>query len=161
MFFRPRPQRRSSALWLFPALLLLCLPSWAAEKLHFHADDYEIDAVLNPHEHKIAAHAKVKITALEDLNIASFHLHNLLRLTKVSDAAGKPLTADRMPQDSSVRVSLKNTLAKDQSTTLTFEYEGVLDSADDSPESDDGDTGSGQDDPAVDDSPEVDAPEGA
>ena len=89
MFFRPRPQRRSSALWLFPALLLLCLPSWAAEKLHFHADDYEIDAVLNPHEHKIAAHAKVKITALDDLNIASFHLHNLLRLTKVSDAAGK------------------------------------------------------------------------
>src|SRR6266567_2189550 len=133
MFSLPRPQLRPSALWLFPALLLLGLPSWAAEKLHFHADDYQIDAVLNPHEHKIAAHAKVKITALEDLNIASFHLHNLLRLTKVSDAAGKPLTADRTPQDSSVRVSLKNTLAKDQSTTLTFEYEGVLDSADDSP----------------------------
>jgi hypothetical protein len=133
MFFRPRPQPRSSALWLLPALLLLCLPSWAAEKLHFHADNYEIDAVLNPHEHKIAAHAKVKITALEDLNIATFHLHNLLRLTKVSDGAGKPLTAERMPQDSSVRVSLKNTLPKDQSTTLTFEYEGVLDSADDSP----------------------------
>jgi hypothetical protein len=133
MFFRPRPQIRPSALWLFPALLLLCPPSWAAEKLHFHADDYQIDAVLNPHEHKIAAHAKVKITALEDLNIATFHLHNDLRLTKVSDASGKPLTADRMPQDSSVRVSLKNTLPKDQSTTLTFEYEGVLDSADDSP----------------------------
>jgi tetratricopeptide (TPR) repeat protein len=133
MFFRPRPQPRSSALWLLPALLLFCLPSWAAEKLHFHADNYEIDAVLNPHEHKIAAHAKVKITALEDLNIATFHLHNLLRLTRVSDAAGKPLTADRMPQDSSVRVSLKNTLTKDQSTTLTFDYEGVLDSADDSP----------------------------
>jgi hypothetical protein len=133
MFFRPRPQIRPSALWLFPALLLLCLPSWAVEKLHFHADDYQIDAVLNPHEHKIAAHAKVKITALEDLNIATFHLHNDLRLTKVSDAAGKPLTADRMPQDSSVRVSLKNTLPKDQSTTLTFEYEGLLDSADDSP----------------------------
>jgi hypothetical protein len=133
MFFRPRPQIRPSALWLFPALLLLCPPSWAAEKLHFHADDYQIDAVLNPHEHKIAARAKVKITALEDLNIATFHLHNDLRLTKVSDASGKPLTADRMPQDSSVRVSLKNTLPKDQSTTLTFEYEGVLDSADDSP----------------------------
>ncbi len=123
MFFRPRPQIRPSALWLLAALLLLCLPSWAAEKLHFHADDYQIDAVLNPHEHKIAAHAKVKITALEDLNIATFHLHNDLRLTKVSDAAGKPLTADRMPQDSSVRVSLKNTLPKDQSTTLTFAYE--------------------------------------
>src|SRR6266566_5824192 len=133
MFSLPRPQLRPSALWLFPALLLLGLPSWAAEKLHFHADDYQIDAVLNPHEHKIAAHAKVKITALEDLNIATFHLHNDLRLTKVSDAAGKPLTADRMPQDSSVRVSLKSALPKDQSTILTFEYEGVLDSADDSP----------------------------
>src|SRR5947199_1636732 len=38
-----------------------------------------------------------------------------------------------MPQDSSVRVSLKSALPKDQSTILTFEYEGVLDSADDSP----------------------------
>src|SRR3989442_13662479 len=119
MFFRPRPQRRSSALWLFPALLLLCLPSWAAEKLHFHADDYEIDAVLNPHEHKIAAHAKVKIPALEDLNIASFHLHNLLRLTKVSDAAGKPLTADRMTQDSSVGGPMKNTLHIDSCTSVS------------------------------------------
>src|SRR6266700_8018012 len=109
MFFRPRPQRRSSALWLVPALLLLSLPSWAAEKLHFHADDYEIDAVLNPHEHKIAAHAKVKITALEDLNIASFHLHNLLRLTKVSDAAGCPFAAVCLRLSAIVCVSLKNT----------------------------------------------------
>ncbi|HZP18189.1 MAG TPA: M1 family aminopeptidase, partial [Terriglobales bacterium] len=109
------------------------MPAWAAEKVRFHADDYQIDAVLNPHDHKLVARAKVKITALEDLNIATFQLHNDLRLTRVSDATGKPLTADRNPQDSSVRVSLKNMVAKDQSTTLDFEYEGVLDSADDSP----------------------------
>src|SRR6266496_6572575 len=114
-------------------LLLLSLPVWAAEKIRFHADDYQIDAVLNPHDHKIAARVRVKITALDDLNIVTFQLHNDLRLTKVADASAKPLTADRMPQDSSVRVSLKSTLPKDQSTTLTFEYEGVLDSADDSP----------------------------
>jgi len=114
-------------------LAAFCMPAWAAEKVRFHADDYQIDAVLNPHEHKIAARARVKITALEDLNIATFQLHNDLRLTKVSDAAGKPLTTDRTPQSSSVRVSLKSDLKKDQSTTLTFEYEGVLDSADDSP----------------------------
>jgi predicted negative regulator of RcsB-dependent stress response len=133
MFVSPRPQPRAWALWLPLALALLSLPAWAAEKTHFHADDYQIDAVLNPHEHKIWAQAKVKITAVDDLNIATFHLHNLLRLTKVSDASGKPLTADRMPQDSSVRVSLKSVLSKDQSTTLTFDYEGTLDSADDSP----------------------------
>jgi Flp pilus assembly protein TadD len=109
------------------------LPAVAAEKVHFHADDYQIDAVLTPHDHKIVARVKVKLTALEDLNIATFQLHNALRLTKVTDAAGKVLTADRMPQDSSVRVSLKNTVPKGESTTLGFEYEGVLDSADDSP----------------------------
>jgi len=114
-------------------LVLLCLPTWAAEKVRFHADDYQIDAVLNPHEHKIWARARVKITALEDLNIATFQLHNDLRLTKVADAAGKVLTADRIPQESSVRVSLKTPVAKGESTTLSFEYEGVLDSADDSP----------------------------
>jgi hypothetical protein len=89
--------------------------------------------LLSPHEHKITARAKVKVTALEELNIATFQLHNDLRLTKVSDATGKPLTADRIPQNSSVRVSLNKTVPKDSSTELTFEYEGVLDSADDSP----------------------------
>src|SRR5437764_3469345 len=132
MFHAPLRRGRELAAFVL-GLLLLSLPAWAAERTHFNADDYQIDAILNPHEHKIFARARVKITALDDLNIATFQLHNDLRLTKVSDAAGKPLTADRMPQDSSVRVSLKNTLAKDQSTTLTFDYEGVLDSADDSP----------------------------
>src|SRR5205814_6801677 len=64
---------------------------------------------------------------------ASFHLHNDLRLTKVTDASNKTLTADRNPGDSSVRVSLNKPLAKGDSAVLAFEYEGVLDSADDSP----------------------------
>src|SRR5438309_246214 len=115
------------------ALLLLSLPAWAAEKARFHVNDYQIDAVLNPHDHKITARAKVKVTALEEMNVAVFNLHNDLRLTKVADESGKVLTTDRTPQDSSVRVSLNNTVAKGDSTTLTFEYEGVLDSADDSP----------------------------
>src|SRR5712691_6388655 len=124
MFFAPRPLLRRLAVCLILAFLLLCLPAWGAERVRFHADDYQIDAVLNPHDHKITARVKVKITALDDLNIATFQLHNDLRLTKVTDATGKPLNAERMPQDSSVRVSLKSTLPKEQSTTLTFEYEG-------------------------------------
>jgi hypothetical protein len=133
MLLAPGPQRRKVPACLVLALFVISLPAWAAEKARFHADDYQIDAVLNPHEHKIAARAKVKITALEDLNIATFQLHNDLRLSKVSDASGKPLTADRLPQNSTVRVSLTKTVPKNDSTTLTFEYEGVLDSADDSP----------------------------
>jgi Peptidase family M1 domain/Tetratricopeptide repeat len=131
MLLLPWPRR--FGLWLALALMVLPLPAVAAEKLRFHANDYQIEAVLNPHEHKIYARVKVKITALEDLNIATFQLHNDLRLSKVTDETGKALAADRIAQDSSVRVSLTKTVAKGESAVLIFEYSGVLDSADDSP----------------------------
>ena len=101
--------------------------------MRLRVDDYQIDAELVPHTHKITAQARVKFTALEDLNIATFELHNALRVTKVVDTAGKPLSAERVTQDSTVRVALATPVAKDTSSTLTFDYEGVLDSADDSP----------------------------
>jgi aminopeptidase N len=114
-------------------LLLLALPSWAAEKARLRVDDYQIDAVLTPHLHQISAKAKVKFTALQDLNVAIFELHNDLRVTKVLDEKNQPLSAERVTQDSTVRVPLPNGLAKDASTTLTFEYEGTLENADNSP----------------------------
>jgi tetratricopeptide (TPR) repeat protein len=96
-------------------------------------DDYQIDAELTPHTHKITARARVKFTALETLNIATFELHNALRVTKVTDDAGKPVSAERGVQDSSVRVQLSRTMNKDESSSLTFEYDGTLDSVDESP----------------------------
>ena len=116
--------------------LLLCLvsvPSWSAEKTRLRVDDYQIEAELNPHSHKISARTKVKFTALDDLSVATFELNNALRLTKVTDANNKTLSAERVTQDSTVRVPLTAGMTKDSSTTLTFEYEGVLDSADESP----------------------------
>jgi predicted negative regulator of RcsB-dependent stress response len=133
MYVSARPWRRELISFVLLVFSLTSLPARAAEKSRFHVDDYQIDAVLNPHDHKITARAKVKITAQEELNIATFNLHNDLRLSKVTDTTGKTLTAERVPQDSSVRVSFVKTVAKGDSATLTFEYEGVLDSADDSP----------------------------
>ena len=82
----------------FSLLLLACmsLPSWAAEKSRLRVDDYQIEAELNPHAHKISARAKVKFTALDDLSVATFELNNALRLTKVTDANNKPLSAERV-----------------------------------------------------------------
>ena len=131
--FQPWRQRRVLWLCLVFSFLLMSLPAWAAETMRLRVDDYQIDAELIPHAHKITAQTKVKFTALDDLNIATFELHNALRVTKVLDAAGKPLSAERVTQDSTVRVQLATPLAKDTSTTLTFDYEGVLDSADESP----------------------------
>jgi Peptidase family M1 domain len=133
MPFQPWRPRRALAVCLGLVSLLMSSPTWAAEKMRLQVDDYQIEAELTPHTHKLVARAKVKFTALEDLNIATFELHNALRLAKVSDAAGKLLSAERVTQDSTVRVQLPDGITKDTSATLTFEYEGILDSADESP----------------------------
>ncbi len=121
----------------FLAMLLLAfvaLSSWAADKgTHLRVDDYQIEAELTPHLHQISARATVKFTALQELNTAIFELHNDLRVTRVLDEKGQPLSAERVTQDSTIRVPLPNGLAKGASTTLTFEYEGQLENADDSP----------------------------
>jgi len=128
-----RPLRVPTRSLTLCLVILLAIPVWAAEKTRLRVDDYQIDAVLTPHLHQISARAKVKFTALQDLSAAVFELHNDLRVTKVLDEKGQPLSAERVTQDSTVRVPLPSGLAKDASTTLTFEYEGTLDSADDSP----------------------------
>src|SRR6266853_5929810 len=131
-----RLRRAQSVLSSSLALLLLvffAMPSQAAEKARLRVDDYQIEAELTPHLHQISARTKVKFTALQDLNVAVFELHNGLRVTKVLDANSKPLSAERVTQDSTVRVPLPQGLQKDASTSLTFEYEGQLETADDSP----------------------------
>ena len=129
--------RRGLSVLITPLALcvaLLCAaPSQAAEKTRLRVDDYQIQAELNPHLHQMKARAKVKFTALQDLNVAIFELNNDLRVTKVADEKNQPLSAERVTQDSTVRVQLPAGLSKDASTTLTFDYEGQLDSADNSP----------------------------
>jgi tetratricopeptide (TPR) repeat protein len=114
-------------------LVLLGQASWAAEKARLRVDDYQIEATLEPHLHQITARATVKFTAQQDLSVAVFELHNDLRVTKVLDEKNQPLSGERVTQDSTVRVPLPNGLAKDASTTLTFEYEGQLENADNGP----------------------------
>src|SRR5712672_1800560 len=131
-----RLRRAQSVLSSPLALLLLTLvavPSRAAEKARLRVDDYQIEAELTPHLHQISARAKVKFTALQDLSVAVFELHNALRVTRVLDEKNQSLSAERVTQDSTVRVPLPAGLARDASTSLTFEYEGQLETADDSP----------------------------
>jgi hypothetical protein len=105
----------------------------AAEKPRIQAEDYTIEAKVSPQSHKLTARAIVKFVALDDISIATFELHNALRVTQVTDEHGNVLPAERVTQDSTVRVALPSGMTKGQEATLTFEYEGSVTSADDSP----------------------------
>jgi TolA-binding protein len=121
------------ALICLMAGLTLAVSTRAAEKNRIEVNDYRIDATINPEKHHLWARAQVKFTALDDISIAVFELHNDLRPSKVSDAEGHAMQFERVSQDSTVRVPLPNGLQKGQSATLNFEYEGDLISAEDSP----------------------------
>ena len=66
---------------------LWCFRSWlgfacfAAEKQRIQVNDYIIQAVISPQTHQLKAQARVKFTALDDITIAIFELHNALRPT--------------------------------------------------------------------------------
>ncbi|MGE5204760.1 MAG: M1 family aminopeptidase [Chlamydiota bacterium] len=108
-------------------------PARAAEKPRLQVDHYDIDAQLIPAKHQLVAHTRVKFTALEDLSVAVFELHNDLRPTRVLDADGNTLSVERVTQDSTIRIALPNGLSKGSSTTLTIDYAGTLESGDNSP----------------------------
>src|SRR6185437_371165 len=134
MFLLPVRQKSRALLCLAATLALLAtLPAKAAEKPRLQIDHYDIDAQLIPAKHQLVAHVQVKFTALEDLSVAVFELHNDLRPTRVLDADGKPLSVERVSQDSTIRVALPNGLSKGSSTTLTIDYAGTLESSDNSP----------------------------
>jgi hypothetical protein len=70
-----RPARRAfGPTVVLVALLFLALavnrPALAAEKTRLRVDDYQIDVELLPQTHKLSGHAVVKVTALEDINVA-------------------------------------------------------------------------------------------
>ncbi len=118
---------------LILSLTALAITSFAADRQRIQVESYVIQAVVTPQTHQLKAVAQVKFTALDDISVATFQLHNGLRPTRVLDAEGQTLSAERISQDSTVRVSLPAGLSKGASSTLIFEYEGTVQSADDSP----------------------------
>src|SRR5437016_11393123 len=118
---------------LAACILAISAPLSAAERSRIQVNDYVIDADLAPKTHHITAKAKVKFTALDDISTAVFELNNALRVSRVTNEAGKVMPTERVTQDYTVRVSLPEGMSKGQSQTLNFEYEGVLNTADDSP----------------------------
>jgi hypothetical protein len=133
MQFVTRPLWRASLAFAALIVVLGTVQGNAAEKQRVRIDNYVINAELQPKTHKLVARARLTFTALDDISVASFELNNALRPTKITDADNHPLSAERVTQDSTIRIALPNGMAKGQSSTVTIDYEGILLSADDSP----------------------------
>ncbi len=107
---------------------------WAAPaKPQLQITGYVINAELDPAANKLTATAVVSFTALEDLTAPVFELNNGLQITKVTDASKKPLEAERLTNNSTVRFNLATPIPKGTSTSFTFEYAGVLKGSETSP----------------------------
>jgi aminopeptidase N len=124
---------RASAATLFTTTVMT-VSSWAAPaKAQMQVTGYVINADLDPKANKLSATAAVTFTALDDLNTVTFELNNGLQLTKLTDAANKPLQSERLTTNSTVRITLANPMPKGTSTTYSFEYSGTLTGSDTSP----------------------------
>ncbi len=118
---------------LLPACIL-AVPLWAAPvRPQLRVTGYVITADLDPAVHQLTAKATVTFTALEDLTAPIFELNNGLKITKVTDASGKPLESERLTSNSTVRFNLANPIPKGISATYHFEYSGTLTGSDTSP----------------------------
>ncbi len=132
MYSHPRTLR-VPAVTLF-AIALLTASAWAAPaKPQIQVTGYVILADIDPAINRLSATAVVTFTALEDLNSVTFELNNGLQLTKLTDSTNKPLQSERLTNNSTVHITLPTPLAKNTSTTYSFEYSGALVGADTSP----------------------------
>ena len=106
-----RPLRRAHVASCLIFLFLSVLPA-LAQRPRIRVEDYQINAEITPKTHHLKAEAKVKFTALEDSTFVSFELHNDLRVTKVLDGNGKPLSPERITQDNAVRITRQRAMVK-------------------------------------------------
>ena len=94
---------------------------------------YVIDAEIDPAAHHLAAKVVVTFTAPDTADLVTFGFHPALKITSITDDAGKKLTGDRSA-DGSIRVTPATPFVKGQPVHWTFVYDGKITDEDDGPE---------------------------
>ena len=93
---------------------------------------YVIDAEIDTATHHIQAKAAVQFTAPENAEQVSFGFHPALKVTSITDDAGKVLTGERLA-DGTIRVTPATPFVKGQASHWTFAYEGTITGNEDGP----------------------------
>ena len=117
---------------LITALTTTHLTAQRSERATLNVTGYVIDAELDTTAHHIAAKTQVTFTAPESADEVSFGFHPALKVTKITDDAGKLLTGERLA-DGTIRIAPSKPFVAGQPSHWTFEYEGVITGNEDGP----------------------------
>ena len=111
---------------------LMTLSAHAADRAGLAIQGYKIDAEIDPANHHLSATTVVTFTAPAAADEVSFGFHPALKLTKITDDAGKLLTGDRAA-DGTIRIAPLTPFVKGQAAHWTFVYEGKITGDEDGP----------------------------
>ena len=93
---------------------------------------YSIDAEIDTATHRITAKTTVTFTAPDSAPDVSFGFHPALKVTQITDDAGKVLTGERLA-DGTIRVTPVTPIDHTKPEHWTFQYEGVITGNEDGP----------------------------
>ncbi len=125
---------RAAFCLLGAALIAASAPPAAAQIARpvLNITGYVIDAELDTATHHLTATAQVTFTAPANLDVVTFGFHPALKVSKISDAAGKLLDGERTA-DGSIRVTPNAPFVADQPVHWTFVYDGIITGNEDGP----------------------------
>ena len=124
---------------LLPTCALLCALTTVAplvaqrpERPTLAISAYAIDAEIDTATHHLAAKTTVTFTAPDNAELVTFGFHPALKITKITDQAGKVLTGERSA-DGTVRVTPASPIIQAVEQSWTFQYEGIITGSEDGP----------------------------
>ena len=131
ILIRPAAHAAAGLLLLTGAL---CAQTQERRPLRIDINMVAVEAEIAPATSTLTAKATIQLTALDDrVTSAAFELHNALNVSRVTNDKGDQVPASRNQEDSTVRLSLDPPLAKGQSATVVFYYDGKLSGSEESP----------------------------
>src|SRR5580692_1319643 len=125
---------RAAFCLLAAALIAVCALPAAAQiaRPALNITGYVIDAELDTATHHLTATAQVTFMAPANLDVVTFGFHPALKVTKITDDAGKLLDGERTA-DGSIRVTASAPFVAGQTAHWTFVYDGTITGNEDGP----------------------------
>ena len=129
------PSLRSQVLAGIVTLTILSIAPLHAqrpERARLNITAYTIDAEIDTTAHTLTATTVVTFTAPDNAPDISFGFHPALKITQITDDAGKLLTGERLA-DGTIRVTPITPIVQAQPQHWTFKYNGVITGKEDGP----------------------------